>query len=516
MIYKKFASVIFLSLASLLFTGGQDALAGEKCEDPVYLKPASAVASSFDDSEWAPEPNPMAVGDGDFNTRWSPVLGRDGEWIFYDFGKPKTFTKTVICWERAYSPEYELLVSDDAKQWKPVMVLKNRRGGTDTIGIPQTTARYLKLVGLKRSNPEWGISIWEWEVYGPKELNPEDKPIEQVFPDRKLREVIKLSMEAPAASPGPVTAAEFQKGVNYASYNESDLAAKESDTMLEYLKTINVTHVCFIVTWYQDTLESMKIYPESPEGGRTPVDEALTHAINKAHSLGFKVMLKPHIDIQTGEFRGDIPGEEEWFRNYEEFILKYAKMAEKYNVEIFCIGTELAGTPMKWEPQWRKIIKSVRGNYKGPITYAANWNEYKEVPFWNDLDFIGIDAYFPLTSKANPAKAELAGAWEKEARSMEDFFRKKGINKPVIFTEAGYTSAEGTGKTPWTVPSKVESQKEQADCLDAMMTVMTKRVWFKGLYWWCVFPQDIESPLGYTIKGKSAEKVLAGWYKTAK
>ena len=516
MAVKDIGIKISLLLALSLLPANSGLFAEEKREDPVYLKPPAAVASSFDDSEWAPEPNPMAVADGDFNTRWSPQLGKDGEWIFYDFGKPKTFTKTVIYWERAYAPEYELLFSDDAKEWKSIMVLKNRHGGTDTIGIPQTTARYLKLVGLKRSNPEWGISIWEWEAYGPKELNPEDKPIEQVFPNRKLREIIKLSMEEPVTSPGPITAAEFQKGVNFTSYNESDLAAKESDSMLEYLKTINVTHVCFIVTWYQDTLESLKMYPESPEGGRTPVDEALSHAINKAHSLGLKVMLKPHIDIQTGEFRGDIPGEEEWFKNYEEFILKYAKFAEKYNVELFAIGTELSGTPMKWEADWRKIIKAVRGAYKGPLTYASNWNEYKEVPWWNEMDFVGIDAYFPLTSKINPTKAELIEAWEREAKDMEVFFKNKGVSKPVIFTEAGYTSAEGTSKTPWTVPSKVESQKEQADCLDAMMTVMTKRVWFKGLYWWCVFPQDIDSPLGYTIKGKLAEKVLADWYKTAK
>ena len=99
---------------------------------------------------------------------------------------------------------------------------------------------------------------------------------------------------------------------------------------------------------------------------------------------------------------------------------------------------------------------------------------------------------------------------------MDEFFKKKNIGKPVIFTEVGYTSAVGTSKTPWVIPSKVVNQNEQADCLDAMMTVMTKQSWFRGLYWWCIYPQDIDSPLGYTIKGKLAEKVLADWYKTAK
>jgi hypothetical protein len=509
-----------IALSAALFTAvflrAAGACAAEEDNGkPVYLRPAAVVASSFDDSEWAPEPNPVAAADGDFNTRWSSEMGKDNEWIYFDFGKQKTFTEVMIYWERAYATEFELQSSDDAMQWKKIAEVKGSKGDKESVLIPKTTAQYLRLVGLKRFNPDWGFSVWEMEAYGPDRLNPGDLSVEQVFPGRKPREEVVLVMEDPVASPGAIAKGEFQKGVNYSSYNEVDLAMKESDAMLEYLKTMNVAHVCIIVTWYQDTLESMTMAPD-PQGGRTPRDEALSHAINKAHSLGLKVMLKPHIDIQSGEFRGDIPGEEEWFRNYGEFILKYAKFAAKFNVELFCVGTELSGTPTKWEPNWRKIIKDVRGVYKGPITYAANWDEYKYVPFWNDLDFVGIDAYFPLTNKNDPAKEELVQAWKREAKQIEEFLKKKGINKPVIFTEAGYASADGANKRPWEVTSKTEDQREQADCLDALMAVMSNRVWFSGLYVWNVFPQEVSSPLGFPIKGKLAEKVLAGWYSKAK
>ena len=66
--------------------------------DPlVYLAVTDAVASSFDDTpDWAPLPNAMAPVDRDMLTRWSPKLGLDNEWIYFDFGKVKVLSKIII------------------------------------------------------------------------------------------------------------------------------------------------------------------------------------------------------------------------------------------------------------------------------------------------------------------------------------------------------------------------------------------------------------------------------------
>jgi hypothetical protein len=253
-----------LLTAAALAISSEAAADGDKM---VYLKPVAEAASSFDDSEWAPEPEPSAVSDGDFNTRWSSVMGKDNEWIYLDFGKQKTVTEVVIYWERAYAAEFEIQSSDDAMNWKTIALVKDGKGEKDTVSVPKTTAQYLRLVGLKRFNPDWGFSVWELEAYGPAELNPRDLPVEQVFPGRRPREEVKLVMEEPGASPGAIRPGEFQKGVNYSSYNEVDLALQESDEMLAYLKTINVTDVCIIVTWYQDSLESMSMSPDAVGAG---------------------------------------------------------------------------------------------------------------------------------------------------------------------------------------------------------------------------------------------------------
>ena len=135
-------------------------------------------------------------------------------------------------------------------------------------------------------------------------------------------------------------------------------------------------------------------------------DRSVVHAINKAHEIGLKVMLKPHVDLINQSdtlWRADIGCNTEsdwkkWFQAYRKFILRYAKMAERTGVEILCIGTELTFATTEKPEMWRNVvIPAVRGAYGGIITYAANWkDEYNKIEFWDALDYAGIDAYFPV------------------------------------------------------------------------------------------------------------------------
>ena len=274
-------------------------------------------------------------------------------------------------------------------------------------------------------------------------------------------------------------------------------------------------HVSIMIVWMQETIEEDSIIPDLKD---TPEDKALVHAINKAHSLGMKVMLKPHVDVRTGEWRGDVIPSEAWFESYKDYIMYYTRLAQEYDVEVFAIGTELGNTTLpNWEAQWEDLISQIRDVYSGKLVYGANWDEYKTVGFWDKVDFVGISAYFPLTAKKDPTKAELVNAWESNAEEIEAWLGENRINKPVIFTEIGYCSADGTNTQPWSVLSNLSDeyidQAEQADSLDAMVTVCSAKPWFKGFYWWNYFPQERWSPLGYTIRGKGAEDVLARWLK---
>ena len=130
---------------------------------------------------------------------------------------------------------------------------------------------------------------------------------------------------------------------------------------------------------------------------------------------GIQVMLKPQLWIWRGLFTGDLVMESEadWQRleaSYTDFILTYAALAEETGAELFCIGTELEAFVAPRPPFWGRLIEAVRERYRGQITYAANWDEYQRIPFWESLDFIGIDAYFPLSEDRDPTVAALRRA----------------------------------------------------------------------------------------------------------
>jgi hypothetical protein len=63
-------------------------------------------------------------------------------------------------------------------------------------------------------------------------------------------------------------------------------------------------------------------------------------------------------------------------------------------MELFCFGTELGIQSQKRLQYWAQLIVKKK-NIKGKLTYAANWDDFDK-PFWNELDYIGIDAYFPF------------------------------------------------------------------------------------------------------------------------
>ncbi len=516
---KKINIFLILSVTAIILLLPSYVSAASK--ELVYLRIDNVTTSSFDDTaDWAPPPEPRAVIDGDLLSRWSSNY-TDNQWVSLDFGKTKVIERIVIFWEAAYAVDYDILTSEDNKNWQVLLSLTNQDGGIDKIEFAPQKARFIKIIGRKRFNPDWGISIWELLCFGPADENPDDKPLCSVYPKlaNKLAEdeiaEVEMGLEEPQDSPGVLSLDEFQKGVVYTSWSRDELGTEASDRTLEYLKELGVRHLGIMIVWIQDSIEESRIYPDPKD---TPEDNALIHAINKAHSLGIKVMLKPHVDVKTGEWRGDIIPSREWFLSYKDYLMHYAELAEEYNVELFNIGTELANATLpQWEAQWEDIIQQIRSVFSGRLVYGANWDDYKIVGFWDKLDFIGISAYFPLTAERDPDKDELIAAWQSNILEVEEWLQKEGLEKPVIFTEVGYCSADGANMHPWKVLSNLSDtlmdEQEQADCLEAMLTACSTRRWFRGFYWWNYFPQERWSPLGYIIRGKRAEEILIEWFK---
>ena len=312
--------------------------------------------------------------------------------------------------------------------------------------------------------------------------------------------------------------AEFQRGVAFASWQRGEFASAKSDeTLAEAIQPTGATWISLIVTCYQDTPRATQI---DCDGDHTASDEDVLHAIRQAHGLGIRVMLKPHIDLaDPSRWRGEIGfGHDEeawraWFAAYTDFITRYAALAETANADYFVVGTELVETSGRAD-DWRRAVEAVRSNYRGPITYAANHDgEELAVQWWDAVDAIGVDAYYPLTESNQPTVGELREAWEPIVARLGALSRQ--WDRPIILTEIGYQSANGANRAPWGVPESPVDLQEQADCYQAALEALAGKDWLRGMYWWAwdTNPAQGDPNDGtFSPHGKPAEEVLRRYY----
>ncbi len=303
------------------------------------------------------------------------------------------------------------------------------------------------------------------------------------------------------------------KGVSYAGWWEEAYLTEDSDESLATARQAGCAWVAINLWWFQDTISSTEIYPDYSWYSVSP--ESVIHAINRCHELGMKVMLKPNVDPKDGHWRGEINPSAEWFEAYTEFINYWADIAEANGVELFCVGCELINTT-GWSSSWRDVIEDVRTHYTGPLVYAANHGNEQSVTWWDVLDYIGIDAYYPLTSKNDPTLAELKSAWNSRANNIENWRNYYWPTKQVIFTEVGYTSTDGTNRTPWDYSGSAPLDlQEQADCYEALLSQLHVRDWWMGPFWWnWETDPNAGGPTNksHTPQNKPAEQVMSNYY----
>jgi hypothetical protein len=308
--------------------------------------------------------------------------------------------------------------------------------------------------------------------------------------------------------PGPGEGSSVMRGVTLPSWYRTDY---DSPAAARYLRDIRATGagwVTFTPTWYQKRRGDSVMRPTE----ETASDAGLERIVRRAHAAGLKVMIKPHVDLPGDGDRAEIRPRDRaaWFAAYRSFITHYADLAADTDAEQFAVGTELAGVSGDGKA-WTRVVDAVRDHYDGPLTYAANYDEYEKIPFWKELDLIGIDAYWPLSDRATEDAGQLRRAWEPISGKLAAFARRH--DRRILFTEAGYVSQRGTTTAPysWDI-SRRSGNAEQAAAYRALLDTFTGRQWWAGVSWWMWddWPDSGETPkrLAYTPRGKPAEQVL--------
>ena len=227
-----------------------------------------------------------------------------------------------------------------------------------------------------------------------------------------------------------------------------------------------------------------------------------------AHQRGMKVMLKPQLWVRRG-FPGDIQmtaprDRAAWFEQYRQFLDYYAAAAARMHADILSIGVELIHMT-EHEAEWRKLIARTRELYPGPIVYgAAHGPEFERIGFWDALDYIGLNNYYPLGDDLSTQAV---------VKKVEAVQRK--FQRPVIFTEAGYASLKAPHRAPWDESPREISLDEQARCYEALLRAFYNKPWFAGVYWWKVGTNGAGGPQdgSHVPWRKPAMEVVGRWYQ---
>jgi hypothetical protein len=244
-------------------------------------------------------------------------------------------------------------------------------------------------------------------------------------------------------------------------------------------------------------------------------DLAMRLTALRARRLGMRVVLKPHVWSWPGGDATKIdPGPEHWpawFASYGSFLTHEALLARAIGADCLVVGTEL--TRSESRPEWHALITRVRALYHGPITYAANFDAFDRTPFWREVDAIGIDAYFPLSAKADASDADLREGAAAIVARIDALAAKSG--KPVLLTELGYPASASPWVEPWREDrGAIPHPEEQARAFGAMLEALSRSRSVRGLVIW-KYESDgaAHDAAGYLPKEKPAEGVIQNYLK---
>jgi sugar phosphate isomerase/epimerase len=253
---------------------------------------------------------------------------------------------------------------------------------------------------------------------------------------------------------------------------------------------------------------------------------AVRRMVEQAHARGMKVLIIPHLWVETGGWRGEIdPGSPErwdaYLSSFHAFVVGWAGVAADSGADAFSLGVECKSFSGRFGDFWSKLIRATRARFSGLLTYSANWDEVEGVLFWDQLDFVGINAFYPLAYQGAASYADyVAGA----QRARDDVARiARTLDLPVVFVEVGYTTREDAAVQPWLWPEEVGrvtvDVDEQARALAAILDAFLPEPWFGGFFVWRYYAylDDLsqEDAWGFSPHAKPAEAVLSRAWRSA-
>ncbi len=300
----------------------------------------------------------------------------------------------------------------------------------------------------------------------------------------------------------------------------SPFTASQLDESLLDARQVGANVVAVDVNWSQVNLAAP---PDISDISQRLLEVA--PQIDAIRNRGLDVFLRSNVTVQTGEFPGRISpsSSSAWFQNYGRIMDSVAEFADTRGVSMLSVGSNLSGLQAEsLSVEWSTLIDRVRQRFDGAITYAADARDdvelegnFRDVPWWGDLDVIGINAYFPLTFDFNGIPEALNSGAQDWADDLESWRNGEQLEQPIVFTDVGYRSVDGGAVFPLERAGSRVDLEEQSLAYDAVLSAFSERDWWAGGFaagWSADAQAGGAGDTGFTPQNKPAEEVLANYY----
>jgi hypothetical protein len=220
---------------------------------------------------------------------------------------------------------------------------------------------------------------------------------------------------------------------------------------------------------------------------QSPSEASISHVIAQCRLRGLKVVMRPVVVAKDGTRRERfVPADPTaWFQSYSRAIAPYVDLAARSRVEVFSLGANYA--QLEATQPWPALIKQVRERYTGQLTYGAGTQSesgnggYQAVPFWGDLDYVGVEASAPSGAQAGAGGDARDSAWRQFGDDLGAWMAEQQPGRQVFLTSVGFT--------PNAAPDDIGGGYR------AFTRAMASRAWMAGANWY-QWDAAIEQPEG--------------------
>lgn len=300
------------------------------------------------------------------------------------------------------------------------------------------------------------------------------------------------------------------QGVNILQDRHIAFDNQSTRLSFEKLKKMGANSVAFVPFIDQENDNSLTL-----NISESVTREQLLAGIQFAQQVGLRIILKPQILIDDS-WAGAVNHNSDskwlkWFEAYENIIIDYAVLAQKEQVDILVIGTELNQAEKR--PEWISLIANVRLLYSGEISYCAqNIEGLKNFAHWQLLDSASLSLYPSLGESGKPA--EIINIIDNQSKELRNFTEQH--DTPLWIAEIGMASRQGAFQEPW----EWQSKESQEGLVDELLQAQVLHFWLEALeggwnrgvlVWaWYNAPNaggSIDN--GFSPQNKMAENILA-------